>query len=129
MSHRPARLDEMSWPTAEIEVERVRPAQPEYEPRPRVRSHEVRSYGKTSLAEWIFIVSGFGLLLPSRASLESSALLCRERLFMQRLRFFSCWLASLVVQGASACNELLAARSRHGTRGHEWTSHLPNRHV
>lgn len=58
MSHRPARLDDMSWPTAEISVERVRPGQSEYEPRPRVRSH-----GKTSWVEWLFIISGFGLCL------------------------------------------------------------------
>lgn len=60
MTARPARLDEMNLPTADISVERVRPGQPEYEPRPRVRSHEVRSYGKTSWVEWLFIVSGFG---------------------------------------------------------------------
>ena len=55
-----ARLDEMSWPTGEISVERVRPGQPEFEPR-HVRSHEVRSYGKTSWVEWLFLISGFGL--------------------------------------------------------------------
>lgn len=55
-----ARLTDMSWPTAEISVERVRPGQPEFEPR-HVRSHEVRSYGKTSWVEWLFLISGFGL--------------------------------------------------------------------
>ena len=49
-----------SEPTADISVERVRPGQPEFEPR-HVRSHEVRSYGKTSWVEWLFLISGFGL--------------------------------------------------------------------
>lgn len=57
----PARLDHMSWPTADISVERVRPAQREFEPRNRVRSHEVRAYGKTSLAEWLFLIGGITL--------------------------------------------------------------------
>lgn len=47
-------LPEMGAPF--ISVERVRPAQREYEPRPRVRSHEVRRFGKTSPMEWVFLI-------------------------------------------------------------------------
>lgn len=55
----PATLTDMSWPTADITVE----PQPEYEPRPRVRSHEVpRSYGPMTGMDWFWIVTGLGLL-------------------------------------------------------------------
>lgn len=53
---RPARLTDMSWPTGDVTVD----PQPEFEPR-TVRSHEVRSYGKTSLAEWLFLIGGITL--------------------------------------------------------------------
>ena len=59
-----ARLDGMSWPTAEIAVERVRPAsvpQPEFEPRHTVRSHEVPNYGPMSVTDWIFLIGGVAL--------------------------------------------------------------------
>lgn len=61
---RPARLMDMSWPTAEISVERIKPAvpQPEFEPRRTVRSHEVPLGGKPSLADWIFFLGGVGIV-------------------------------------------------------------------
>lgn len=53
-----ARLDEMSWPTADITVE----PQPEFLPPTRtVRSHEVRSYGKMTFTDWFFLISGLAL--------------------------------------------------------------------
>ena len=61
-----ARLDEMSWPTADITVEptadiTVEP-QPEFLPPTRtVRSHEVRSYGKMTFTDWFFLISGLAL--------------------------------------------------------------------
>ena len=53
-----ARLDEMSWPTADITVE----PQPEFTPPTRtVRSHEVRSYGKMTFTDWFFLITGLAL--------------------------------------------------------------------
>lgn len=57
---RPAQLQAMSWLTADITV--VDP-QPEYEPRPRVRSHEVpRSYTPMTPGEWFWVITGAGLV-------------------------------------------------------------------
>lgn len=55
---RPARLTDMSWPTAEITVD----PQPEFEPRCTVRSHEVPLGGKPSLADWIFFLGGVSIV-------------------------------------------------------------------
>lgn len=46
--------DNMSWQTADISVERVRPA---------VRSHEVKRFRKTTPVEWFFLITGVLLLL------------------------------------------------------------------
>lgn len=54
---RPARLDHMSLPTAEVTVD----GEPAV--RPRVRSHEVRSYGPMTGTDWFFLITGLMLVV------------------------------------------------------------------